>query len=412
MMKSTSNPLPIVKVKAKKADPQSAPVVTAATTPSPVNTTTTAQTLKALTTQSQSAKNENKENDSLKKNKQKKKKKKSDDAYKPGMSLDSNKKPHSENPVHLRADNSTQLPTGEPTKHHAVISKSFLKQNPDFQAVEDELINKFKELTTSIETHRDATPVEFSKTGTPVRVVTNTPSKTTLDATRLGGLVIFSNIPTHILSPVRQLDAKSDFYQSEQFKAIKKAIDHFKLQEIEVSRSLLKKSAKEIEDTGGKRSQAQQMVNKGYPATSASATTYAKATEVTELDIPCEWLHLLAYFLMGEQSQHDGNLVCGSKDANTLMGFVEAQYDLLAKTYPSFTLKICAKTIPDTHIASDITMTLSTPKNIEPHFEMPIYINAQTKQKPHVATAKYFRSLIKVLTEHATEIQKKNAPKK
>lgn len=156
------------------------------------------------------------------------------------------------NVLAMRSDNSTKLSSDEPVKHTVVISQTFLKNNTEIDA--DELSKKFERLTTGVKTHRPATVSKLSTTGTPEKVITSTPSKTELlNSFRFGPLVVFSNKPSStVTSSIIQLDSSSDFYKSEQYQAIKKALNSVKSQSIDVTSTLLEKSAKERKKNGGR----------------------------------------------------------------------------------------------------------------------------------------------------------------
>ena len=354
--------------------------------------------------------------------KRKRKRKKSDPSFRKGMQLYGKKKSSDDdnkNVLAMRSDNSTELPTGEPVKHAAVISKSFFNNNPDLKNDENEITANFKKLAVKGKTNRSVTPTQFSATGTPIKVVTDTPSKTPLTLSlRYGPVVLFSNEQQRNSTPVvTELDPDSPFFKSEQYKAIKKALDKFKMNSVIVDKDLIKASAKERERNGGRvGSQNKTMINKGYTSKDGSATKYVLATGEFDSNSLWEHFHELAESLIGttplniintdyiarfDTKYGDENLACGNKHANTLMESVEQQYKYLASIYPAFMLTVKVDLIPDTQIATNITMTISTPKNITPHFEMSIHINAQTQQQPHIAISEYFKAFVVTLGEHA-----------
>ncbi|MCW5584480.1 MAG: hypothetical protein KIT56_11545, partial [Gammaproteobacteria bacterium] len=247
-------------------------------------------------------------------------------------------------------------PTGETitVKTSCVIEEKMVDGSPDSKAV---FQKKFIESNNNnIPTHRNITITERSKNGSPTKVKTVTPSKTEMTcSSKIGGMRFFSNIPANNpISPIKKLPLKFSIEKDETSQDIKQCTVTEKTQEITIKLDELKKTLKEIKDNCGTRicSQNSVMVKEGVNAKKGSATKYAQTT-LFEKNYNWEWLHLVAYSILGSDSQDEKNLVCGTDHSNTEMMAIEQEIKFLAQQYSDgFKLQIKANLIQNTHIAT------------------------------------------------------------
>lgn len=264
----------------------------------------------------------------------------------------------------------------------------------------DEIHQSLMTAVGEIPTHRpiDAI-VSTTKNGSPKEVTT--PNKTKLKrVARFSIFDVFSNHPASIgvdsIEIKNKLPNPNDFFQTEVYKSIKKALILEKKVEITVTEAMYKKTKRDFHANGKNRSESQNkiMVKSGFSAKDGSATEYVNKTILFK-NIRWEWVHLVAYMILGKESQHVDNLVAGSDHANTEMMFAEAELKYLSKLYPEgVTLEISANLIKNTHIATHIQYTIKTKD-----FSIPIVFNAQTPNKPHICYQQYFHALVKSLAK-------------
>ncbi len=225
--------------------------------------------------------------------------------------------------------------------------------------------------------------ISFSLQGSPLQIIT--PNKTILNRVSKNGVFyIFSN---HVdgasdAAIVRRVDDGSDFFNSSHYLAIKKPKSEIKCQQVVITPELFEKKDK-------RSSQNKEMVEKDNPEKMGSATQYAKASQLFPEKKFWEWLHLVAFSVLGKEGQHEGNLVAGTKHANTDMMFVESLINYFSKSYPEgFLLDVEADLIEKTQLAKEIKYTIETKD-----FVLSFAFNAQSNIKPHVLYQDYIRSL-------------------
>lgn len=179
--------------------------------------------------------------------------------------------------------------------------------------------------------------------------------------------------------------------------AVKKNNQQIKINEVVVTPELLKKAANEKRKNGGRRAEstASAMKEDGYNEKEASANLYARSFDQFKPDIKCEWLHLIADFIIGSKGR-DKNLGCGTYHANTHMLFAESQVPRLAKAYPEgFHLHVKAEfDPPESQCLKTIYYTITTKD-----FVLPFIFNACEYEKPHIAFKEYVDDLILAMLE-------------
>lgn len=226
------------------------------------------------------------------------------------------------------------------------------------------------------------------------------------------------------------------FFNSQQYKNIKKAYKNIKFVSVDITPQLLAKTNKEIAENQGKRqgSQNKQMVEDGVKEKEGSATAYARATNLFHdtlqwewLDIPTppihillptqpintiklfddkvkwEWLHLIAHMILAKLSQNVDNLVAGTNHANTEMIFADIDIPYLSKMYPDgFRLEIWADLLQDpqgketTQLANMIFYKITTKD-----FTRTIPFYAQNPNKPHIHFGSFLHVFLTSLVETA-----------
>lgn len=248
--------------------------------------------------------------------------------------------------------------------------------------------------------------VEVNVNQSPVKVKVFSPTKNdyaelTRD-TKIGPVSLFSNRSLVFSSEndaISELDTNHPFYQSEQYKKIKQYLYPSKDQELEITSTLLKKTANENAKNNFRRVKDQRAVMNG------SATKYATATDLFVEGLKWEWLHLVAHEIAGAESQCIDNLVAGTYHANTNMIFVERELAFLAKHYPQgFTLKVTAHLMEskDTQqndndylqIGTKLEYTIATDD-----FTIPFVFNTQNPIQPHLDYKHYMRAMFQALID-------------
>lgn len=274
----------------------------------------------------------------------------------------------------------------------------------DWPTIGEELFAVFN----TVPSFRPAEPTEFSENRSPVKLKTPEKGTELIREKKIGFLSFYSNrpnvIPLKDLKSQTELDEESDFYDSASYAAIRTVHDIIKKQEAIITRELLKQTKKENAKIFGERLQNPVMVEEGVAASKGSANKYADATKLFSLSIPMkwEWLHLVAHFIWGEDSQNHENLVAGTKASNADMDSVETQLKFLAKEYPQgFDLVVEADLIEDTHIGINIRYFIKTKD-----FTLPFEFNTQTPNKPHVSQPDYVRKFVKTLVENCKDKSK------
>lgn len=227
-----------------------------------------------------------------------------------------------------------------------------------------------------------------------------TPGRTYLEIHgNVGAVACFSNQP---ISPFKgvikdKLPADSTFTTTEEYKSIKEFFNDIKIAKTEVSKKQLSKThaAKKAS-----RSQFQVMHVDGKNSSEASATRYTEKTGMFT-NLKWEWLHLIAYMILGEDAQKSNNLAAGTNHANTEMLFVENQLKSLCKHYPNgYNIAVKAKMIENTNIATIIDYTISTDD-----FTLDFSFNAQNHKQPHKVFGDYIKVLFVAVLDFKTEMK-------
>ncbi|MDR3492830.1 MAG: hypothetical protein P4M12_12460 [Gammaproteobacteria bacterium] len=273
-------------------------------------------------------------------------------------------------------------------------------------------LEKTKRLVKSlnvITTHRPIKSIsEKSEADSPIEVTTPNDSKLKRAAT-YGAFTIFSNHPTvkAISNSVTEIDAENSFYQSNQYKEIKKITRTIKNMQINVTPELLTQAkAQRYQDEA--QTVKKELRPRGFlmlaeeKSKPASATNYANAMNLFSDKLRWEWLPLVGFMILGSDSEKTKNVVAGTAHTATLLMLNNTVHEL-AKLYPDgFTLNVKANLIKNTHLASTIEYTIETKD-----FTLPLVFNAQTENRPHLCYEQYLSSL----TQELVEISK-NKPKR
>jgi len=261
---------------------------------------------------------------------------------------------------------------------------------------------KFAAGLARIHTHRDIAAITaYSEQHSPIEVTTAHHTRLRR-AESLGAITIFSNHPglkaqTKVKTQLEQPEA---FYQSAQYKEIKKIHDAHKTLQVQVTpESLANAKAARYQDAAQlvKKTFAPRgtlMVNAGPKP--AQATAYANATQLFSDKLKWEWLPLIGPMILGAQTEQSQNVVAGTANAATWL-MLNHSVHTLAKSYPDgFTLTVDAALIKDTHIASSLTYTIQTTD-----FTLPLTFNLQTENRPHLCYETYLQQVVEALVEMA-----------
>ncbi len=202
---------------------------------------------------------------------------------------------------------------------------------------------------------------------------------------------IYSNDPE--LKPVTRMPTNTlcksnPIFENEAIAKVKLAQANYKQQLLEITP---KQQANIIKLNH--RNQNQLMASSSGHTQQARASDYVKnfALELGK----CEWLHLIGYFIAGEEKQHEGNLVAGTAHANTEMLLaIEKHIPTIRAAYPDkFTINVKAELLSHgSQIANSIHYTVITED-----FEFTLTFNAQTTNKPHAVYEYYFKQIIENL---------------
>jgi hypothetical protein len=252
------------------------------------------------------------------------------------------------------------------------------------------------------ESEIDTTPTKrpiqnliFGNNGSPVAAITPGNSRLPLGE-KVGPLYIFNNLPDSTARSVKPCLDMDEFAKTATYQSVKKILDPIKEQELLITRRLIEDTQSANKKKKKKRSQNAVMRETGYSSDNASANKYANALTKTyeAKNIRWEWLHLIAYMILGLKSQDQENLVCGTDYANTEMIFVENELVFLANAYPDgFKLQVTAELIPGTHLASKIHYYITTND-----FSCRIDFDSLQANKPLVSSHEYVHALFSALS--------------
>lgn len=176
--------------------------------------------------------------------------------------------------------------------------------------------------------------------------------------------------------------------------------DCIKMQEILVTSALLEKTAEQrkagyVRGKKGIKNQNSCLAKFGVKAQKASATKIAKKINISQSGELWEWLHLIAFFILGGEAQTHGNLTAGTKPANTDMIFSENLVDYLARFFEEgVKLIVTSEELPNCHLSKKITYRVITPS-----FELPFVFNSQTSIQPSLRNQSYLDALVSTLLE-------------
>ncbi|GEM_PF-3640531 len=259
---------------------------------------------------------------------------------------------------------------------------------------------RFLSSLSSIVTHR---PIEkitaTSEAGSPIEVCTPNNNTALKRVANYDAFAIFSNHPAQKVEskPLSEIDEANDFFQSKQFREIKKIKETVKSMQVDITPELLANAkAQRYQDEA-------QMVKKVLPSRgllmsaekkpkAASAKNYANATQLFSDKLRWEWLPLVGFMILGNDSETEKNIVAGSAQAATMLMLNNSVHEL-AKFYPDgFTLNVKANLMKDTHIASTIEYEIQTKD-----FKLPLVFNAQTENRPLFNYEKYLSCVVQEL---------------
>jgi hypothetical protein len=333
--------------------------------------------------------------------KKRRRKKSRDGAYRPGNKRKYNKKSSGKTvrPSNLRMKSDLEI-DGQPVKTTVMFDIAIFDQS---SLNVSEVKNLIATNVTTARTYRPVHQIiEFSKNGSPITVIT--PGKSQLERkNRMRSCSFFNNVRREIkfdtIETQTIIDPSSGFFASEAYKNIKEIHDTVKLQDVTVTCALLNKTRRNHHMNGKQRvtSQHKKMVRDDVSEKLGSARTYTVATELFSETLKWEWLHLVAYMILGPESQDADNLVSGTNHANSMMMLAENEMEYLAKHYPKgFQLSIRANLIPNTHIATTIEYSIKTKD-----FELPMEFSAQNPNQPHADYQIYVHSVFKAFVETA-----------
>jgi len=225
-------------------------------------------------------------------------------------------------------------------------------------------------------------------------------------------LVLFSNDEEYAnkrteKTNIPQTTAPS-FKKSKPYKNIKKPANKTKEISVKLTAASIGKVKKQYKENAyrreGKSQQAVMSINTKACKSENNATNYVRAAGILPEDHKCEWLHCVAYSLIGKDSQAIDNLVAGSFHANTNMMMIEDSLEYLVKQYKSgVTLTVNVDLIPETHIATTIQYKIETPNET-----MIFDFDAQQNFKSHIVKHDYVKAYVQAKVEaYQEENQKK-----
>lgn len=193
-------------------------------------------------------------------------------------------------------------------------------------------------------------------------------------------------------------EEKKKLETSASFQAIVPNEDKARSIQVTITKKLLTQTKRKIDRNNGRRicSQNSLMIKEGFEEKDGSATQYGQ--EIIE-GMKFEWLHFIAHRVLGDKSQFEKNLGCGSFDANTEMTFIEMQHPTLSKAYPDgYNLKVDAEFVEGTHLLTKIDYTIEAGG-----FELNFTYDCQVNHAPEMLDRDY----VKILVETSIAMDKK-----
>lgn len=328
-----------------------------------------------------------------------------DSAYIPNPKRHKHKKSASEaasqNVLAMRTDTATMTEAQTPVKTSVLIDSSLFSEN---KFALDTAHAQFTQQLATIPSYRPVSAIiQFSALGSPLQIITPAKKSVLKRTVKIGPMSHFSSDSRHHPEPTAaqqtELPDRDRFTQSPECQALQTILSDYKLQTTTITPESLE-STREAHIKSGRRrpiSQQAALAKSKKSGKAASAATHANATDLFSGTMRWEWLHLIAYMILGHASQTASNLVGGTDYANTNMMFIEAEMRYLAEKYPDgFQLQVKANLIPGTHIATQIEYTITTND-----FTLPLTFDAQHSVKPHISLRDYMHTLITTLVSLA-----------
>jgi hypothetical protein len=348
--------------------------------------------------------------DNVVKRKRKRKKHDADGAYHPRQDRVRSENSHSLN--NFLADARKDVPRPDDHRHttpkrtSVLINKETLALSTPQSKVFSAIIT---ESAAMIGTHKAIKEITcWSDDGLPTEAITFSDKKL-IRTHDVGSVHFFSN-----RSPAVPL-ARSAFNRDSAAasEVIKRNSQLTKSISVLITPELFKKVDAEQEANGHIRSCSQHkvIVQEGVAEKKGSATSYATSVGLSEAQA-WQWLHLVAYFVLGKEAQHEGNLGCGTKQANAQMLSVELNLRNISAVYPAgFYLDVNASFMPDSQIMEKVNYTIRT-SDYESHF----IFDAHSTKKPDISDTSYIRimqeTLQKIFQDKSGKAKKLDFPKK
>jgi hypothetical protein len=300
----------------------------------------------------------------------------------------------------MRANNQKINPaTGSEVKTAAILHPAAINAK---NVSPNTISINFSKKIAALSSDRPIAEIQYDEKGAPIFIFT--PGKTKLNRHKTNPfMTIFTNLSPE-RTPNTPIKFAEFFFKSEAYQSVKQPSEKIKYREIVITPTYLANLKGQHNANGKQRSVSQNrvMAETAKDTKNASAKRYADATEVFSADVQWEWLHLIAHSMQLELSQVEGNIIAGTKHANTDMMFAEELARNLAKKFPAgVRIKTHAKMIPDSQFASEIDYVIETDD-----FTIPFKFKPHTHQQPHIFIKDYLAILADVLTEPKPTVKK------
>jgi hypothetical protein len=127
-----------------------------------------------------------------------------------------------------------------------------------------------------------------------------------------------------------------------------------------------------------------------------------QAVQASNIEMPANqkwhWLHMIAFFMKGKDSQKSSNLFAGTDSANYRHLNIELEVPYLLKHFPNG-LTIFGNVIADANdVAKSFTYNIATDD-----FILKFQIDAQSLAKPNIAEGEFVHSFVKAVIERNEE---------
>ncbi|MGE3919564.1 MAG: hypothetical protein AB7F64_01235 [Gammaproteobacteria bacterium] len=262
---------------------------------------------------------------------------------------------------------------------------------------------ELEEFCNDIPTHRPLIPdpASLSPSRPPSYRLATTPGGTKLRRVHSAGpLAVYSD--RKITSPLKP--NTPSFYTVDDSAVLPAPTSGRKYQEFKLTQEIYKTICEQRQSKKSRRRSQSTVMGKSGKKKEASANKEAELLGL-EHQRNFEWLHLIAHFMRGMESQVPENLVGGTDAANTSMMFIEEQIPKLLATFSDgVIIKVAADLLPETHFASTIyySIEIIQPTGDSIPFKTFIF-NALTTAKPSIVaksyTEVYFSALMKKVAE-------------